>query len=350
MTELESVHHSPVVIRPSELAPVAYSDIDFTISADTAQRLINSTAENTRVAYDRAWKSFREWCEAEGRVYLPATAQTLTEYVNHMCRGASAPNTIAQAISTIRTKHADEGYQDEPEKREPLKALRDYRKEWADEGHREKQATPIMVDTLRAMVATCDLATFAGARDRALLLLGFNMMARRSELVGLDQGDVVESAEGLTVYIKRSKTDQEARGVSVAIPRGKRPEACAVQAVNAWKVRLAERGMTTGPLFRPIDRHGRVGGEPETAGKTAVRLTGKSACDIVRRRGLLAGLPEKYTSHGLRAGAASTAYAAGVPISDIAKQGRWNPNSPVLLRYIRFVDQWKNNPMRDIDL
>lgn len=350
MTDLDIPTHSPIVVRTTEAAPVAYSDIDFTISADTAERLLNSTAENTRVAYDRAWKNFKDWCEDEGRVCLPATAQTLTEYVNHMCRGGSAPNTIAQAISTVRSKHADEGHQDEPDKRQPLRALKDYRKEWADEGNREKQATPIMVDALRAMVATCDPTALAGARDHALLLLGFNMMARRSELVGLDQGDVVESAEGLTVYIKRSKTDQEARGVSVAIPRGRRSETCAVEAVNAWKARLAERGLTTGPLFRPIDRHGRVGGEPESAGKAGVRLTGKSACDIVHRRGVLASLPEKYTSHGLRAGSASTAYAAGVPISEIAKQGRWNPNSPVLLRYIRFVDQWKNNPMKDIDL
>ncbi|MEV4672763.1 site-specific integrase [Actinomadura sp. NPDC049382] len=350
MTDLEPAPLSPIVVRPTAPAPVAYSDVDFTISARTAQRLINSTAENTRIAYDRAWKDFREWCEAEGRVHLPATAQTLTEYVDHMCECGSAPNTIAQAIATVRSKHADHGHQDEPDSRQPLKALKDYRKEWADGGNREKQATPIMVDALRAMVATCDLSTLQGARDRALLLLGFNMMARRSELVGLDQGDVVESSNGLTVYVKRSKTDQEARGITVAIPRGKHPETCAVEAINAWKARLAERGLADGPLFRPIDRHGRVGGEPDGAGKGGVRLTGKSACDIVRRRGILAGLPEKYTSHGLRAGSASTAYAAGVPIAEIAKQGRWNPNSPVLLRYIRFVDQWKNNPMKDIDL
>lgn len=349
MTTLEPAH-SPIVIRPTEPPPVAYSDIDFTISADTAELLINSTAENTRTTYERVWKAFRKWCDAEGRVSLPATAQTLTQYVNHLCKGNSAPSTIAQAISTVRTKHADAGYKDEPDKRQPLMALKTYRRQWAEDGNREKQATPIMPDALRAMVATCDLTTLHGVRDRALLLLGFNMMARRSELVGLDQGDVVETSEGLVVYVKRSKTDQEARGVSVAVPRGKRAEMCPVEAVSAWKTCLAERGLVDGPLFRPIDRHGRIGGEPNSAGKTAVRLSGKSACDIVHRRGVLANLPAKYTSHGLRAGAASTAYAAGVPISEIGKHGRWNLNSPVLLIYIRFVDQWKNNPMNNIDL
>lgn len=349
MTNLELTPHSPIVVRPVEAPPVAYSDIDFTISTRAAQRLINSTAENTRIAYRRVWKDFREWCEAEGRVHLPATAQTLTEYVDLLCEAKSAPNTIAQAISTIRSKHADAGYQDEPDSKEPLKALKTYRRQWAEDGNREKQATPIMPDALRAMVATCDLSTLQGVRDRALLLLGFNMMARRSEVVGLNQGDVVETAEGLVVYVKRSKTDQAARGVTVAVPRGKHADMCPVEAVNAWKARLTERGLTDGPLFRPIDRHGRVGGEPDGAGKAAVRLSGKSACDVVRRRGVLANLPAKYTSHGLRAGAATTAYATGVPISEIAKHGRWNPNSPVLLIYIRFVDQFKNNPMNDIE-
>ncbi|TDD97666.1 site-specific integrase [Actinomadura rubrisoli] len=348
MSDLE-VTSSPIVVRPTEPPPVAYSDIDFTISADTAERLINSTAENTRIAYDRAWKDFREWCEHEGRVYLPATAQTLTEYVNHMCRGKSAPNTIAQAISTIRSKHTDAGCQDEPDSEKPLKALKTYRRQWAEDGNREKQATPIMPDALRAMIATCDLRTLQGVRDRALLLLGFNMMARRSELVGLDQDDAIETPEGLSVYVKRSKTDQEASGIRVAIPRSKRADMCPVEAVNGWKECLAERGLVDGPLFRPVDRHGRIGGEPNSAGKVAVRLTGKSACDIVHRRGVLANLPAKYTSHGLRAGSASTAYAAGVPISEIAKHGRWNPNSPVLLVYIRAVDQWRNNPMNDIE-
>jgi site-specific recombinase XerD len=48
----------------------------------------------------------------------------------------------------------------------------------------------------------------AGCRDRALLLLGFAGALRRSELVGLDVADVSEGTDGLTVRLRRSKTDQ----------------------------------------------------------------------------------------------------------------------------------------------
>jgi site-specific recombinase XerD len=46
-------------------------------------------------------------------------------------------------------------------------------------------------------------------RDRALLLLGFAGVFRRSELVALDVADLAECDEGLRIYIRRGKTDQE---------------------------------------------------------------------------------------------------------------------------------------------
>jgi hypothetical protein len=44
------------------------------------------------------------------------------------------------------------------------------------------------------------------------LLLGFAGAFRRSELVALDCEDIEETAEGLKIIIRRSKTDQEAAG------------------------------------------------------------------------------------------------------------------------------------------
>ncbi|HEY4418581.1 MAG TPA: integrase, partial [Pseudonocardia sp.] len=72
----------------------------------------------------------------------------------------------------------------------------------------------------------------------------------------------------------------------------------------------------------------------------------------VREIALAAEVPraDEYTAHSLRAGGATVADAAGIPISVIARHGRWKPDSPVLLRYIRAVDRWKDNAMRDVGL
>jgi hypothetical protein len=48
-----------------------------------------------------------------------------------------------------------------------------------------------------------------GVRDRALVLLGFAGAFRRSELVALEVEDCTFGKDGLTVVLRRSKTDQD---------------------------------------------------------------------------------------------------------------------------------------------
>lgn len=61
-----------------------------------------------------------------------------------------------------------------------------------------------------------------------------------------------------------------------------------------------------------------------------------------------AGLDGQFTAHSLRAGGATIAYMNGAPIATICQMGRWKPGSPVVLGYIRAVDQWKDNPFRGV--
>jgi site-specific recombinase XerD len=62
---------------------------------------------------------------------------------------------------------------------------------------------------LRRMLATRPAPPSPlGARDRALLLLGFAAALRRSELAALCLGDATPVAgRGLRVLVRRSKTD-----------------------------------------------------------------------------------------------------------------------------------------------
>jgi|HubBroStandDraft_6_1064221.scaffolds.fasta_scaffold758033_2 hypothetical protein len=98
------------------------------------------------------------------------------------------------------------------------------------------------------MVDAAD-AGLIGARDRPPMLLGFAGAFRRSELVGLDVEDCTFGKDGLTVTLRRSKTDQDGAGRKIGIPYGSNPETCPVRTVEAW---LAEAGAEAGPLFRSI--------------------------------------------------------------------------------------------------
>jgi integrase len=354
MTELARSSSAPIVTRPAEPVPAGYTDADFTISAAAAERLVSAPAENTVLAHDYDWANFSAWCAEAGRVTLPATAQTLLDYVTCMMERPKpfAPASIDRAMGSIRAIHAERGYLDQPPVGPARRILRAYRRQWVKGGNQVRKATPAKVDALRAMADTCDPATAAGVRDRALLLLGFALMARRSELAGLDIPDVTPGKEGLDVLIKQSKTDQEARGQVVPVLRGQHPETCPVRALEAWLALLARRSITSGPLFRPIDRHGRIGDEPEAAGRPRQRLSGHAVAAVVRRRAVAANLssPAGYRGHSLRSGGASSAYETGGPVAGIAGHGRWAENSPVVLGYVRAVDKWKNHPMRGVGL
>src|SRR3984885_2989591 len=104
------------------------------------------------------------------------------------------------------------------------------------------------------MVNATDTGTI-GTRDRALVLLEFAGAFRRSELVGLDVEDCAFGKDGLTVTLRRSKTDQDGAGRKIGVPYGSNPETCPVRVLQGW---VEQAGMNSGPLFRSINRHGHV--------------------------------------------------------------------------------------------
>ncbi|MEV4116042.1 tyrosine-type recombinase/integrase [Nonomuraea sp. NPDC049695] len=320
-----------------------HSVADFALSEETRRLISEGVPANTRRAYARQWATFTTWCAQRGRQALPATGQTLAEYTAHLCAAEQAPASIEQALAAVRTMHRLSGHTGQPATEAARLALRAYKRQRAEAGARgQREAPPITIDALRAMVTACDLDTPIGRRDRLLLVLGLALMGRRSELVALTHEDVREVDDGLEVTIRTSKTDKNSDGETIAIPRGSHPLTDPVAAWRDWLHVLDQAGHTTGRLLRRINRHGTIG---PSLGADAVNT-------IVRDLAIRANVPsaDTVTAHSLRAGGATVAYAAGVPVAVIAKHGRWAPTSPVVLRYIRAVDRWRDNAMRNVGL
>jgi integrase len=132
---------------------------------------------------------------------------------------------------------------------------------------------------------------------------------RRSELVGLDVEHVTWIGNGLKLLIERSKTDAQGEGAEITIPRGRADDTCPITALKTW-LELSE--ITTGPVFRKVNR----GGVVERA-----RLATDAVRQLLLKRAAKAGLKgtlaEPFTPHGLRAGFVTTAYRNGVPDEEI---------------------------------
>lgn len=181
-------------------------------------------------------------------------------------------------------------------------------------------------------------STIIGVRDRALLLVGFAAALRRSELVALQVEDIQFVPEGAVVHIRRSKTDQEARGESVAIALGKQPEACPVRALNTW---FSTSGISTGPIFRGIDRWNHL---QDTA------LTDKVVALQVKKYAEAAGLnPKVFAGHSLRAGLATSAAIAGVNERKIMDQTR-HKSVVMVRRYVREANLFRENASAAVGL
>ena len=100
-----------------------------------------------------------------------------------------------------------------------------------------RQAAPAVPDVLEKMLAAVPVPESPlGVRNRATLLLGFGAALRRSELVGLRIGDVQRvPGRGLTVLVRRSRTDQHGRGQLVAIwANPADPLTCPAASVERW--------------------------------------------------------------------------------------------------------------------
>jgi site-specific recombinase XerC len=121
-------------------------------------------------------------------------------------------------------------------------------------GTAQARKSPLLAAQLIRALATMR-TDLVGLRDRALLLIGFSGAFRRSELVALDVADVEAGEDGITVTLRRSKTDQEG-GRKVRIPSIAGAETCPARALRAWREAAS---ITEGRLFRSVNRHGGVG-------------------------------------------------------------------------------------------
>jgi integrase len=81
-----------------------------------------------------------------------------------------------------------------------------------ERGTRQRQAAGLTRLAVERMIATTGRRPI-DARDRALIAVAYDTLARRSELVAIEVADLAVAADGTgTVLIRRSKTHQEGKG------------------------------------------------------------------------------------------------------------------------------------------
>jgi integrase len=265
---------------------------------------------------------------------LPAYPETVAAFIAE-CAGRLKVGSVQRRLNAIAEAHKAVGLESPTHNATVRNTMKGIRR---TKGVAPAQKTAALTADIRTMVDAGDGGTM-GARDRTLILLGFAGAFRRSELVGLNVEDCAFGKDGLTVTLRRSKTDQAGAGRKVGIPYGSNPETCPVRTMQTW-IELAgitggpEAAISGGPLFRSINRHGQV--QPG-------RLSGIDVARVVKKLAQRAGLDAaKYAGHSLRAGHATSAAIAGASERSIMNQ-TGHRSVQMVRRYIRDGSLFREN-------
>jgi site-specific recombinase XerD len=346
-----AVAHSPLILQTTLLGPLTVPDGAARaaeleeLSRRAAVYATRARGDGTRRAYRSAWRQFETWCRSLGREPLAGDADTLAMYAVRCADAGLAVSSIRVALAAIRTAHLLAGLACD---------LRHPRLAMVLEGvvrskgtRPRRQAAPAVPDVLRLMLARRPPPdTPLGARDRAMLLLGFGAALRRSELVALRLGDVeAEPGRGVKLLIRRSKTDPHGKGQAVAVwANPAQPDCCPAAALERWldhRRQAPDLDATTSPtaraerpLFCGMTKAGKL---------TGAALSDKAVARLVKQAAADAGLdPARYSGHSLRAGLATAAGDAGAGLAELMRQTR-HRSTEVALGYLRPADLWRNN-------
>lgn len=286
----------------------------------------HSKAESTLRGYRADWRGFVGWCEGHGIGALPAAPEMVAAYIAESTARLKV-GSIQRRLNAISAAHKAVGLESPTASTIVASTLQGIRRTL---GTGPAQKAPALTDDIRAMVATAD-GGLIGLRDRALILLGFAGAFRRSELVALDVADLAFGRDGLTVLLRRSKTDQEGAGRKVGIPYGANPETCPVRVLQGW---LESGALADGPVFRSLNRHGHL---------CPGRLAPADVARVVKKLADRAGLDAvKYAGHSLRAGHATAAAISGASERSIMNQ-TGHRSVQMVRRYIRDGSLFRDN-------
>jgi integrase len=318
--------------------------------ADMATRAVElETAElepSSRRTYRYLTRDYERFCDGHGLDAFVSSSVRL--YLVDRVEAAEPRATLRNRINAIRRMAHEAGRPDptdDPGVRKSLKGA--VRAIPIREPRRVAPATyeslQLLVDAIEAMSRESvrpqlEKQTDAAAmllRDRALVLLGFALGRRGSELARVDLEHIEWRPDGLLIKIPYSKTNKSGEPEVVGVPKFVGDPLCPVAALAAW-VHYAK--VTAGPVFVTLSPLARKRGNRMAARDISRRLEAIAA---------KAGLPGIWRSHSLRRGVVTSAEAAGVARSRTRLLTGWKSDAMFSV-YADHQDKIAQSPLHDL--
>ena len=285
---------------------------------ETILKIEGAYAPSTIRAYRADFSDFIRFCDTRNANALPTEPHLIVEYICQLTGSGRSSASIRRALCGLSAVHKLNRF-DDPTK-DPDVAL-EMRRMHRKLGRSSSQAGSINIGTLEKLLLATD-DSIRGIRDRALLLVAYDTLCRRSELVSLQVKDIKinikNGIETSSILLRKSKTDQDSTGKWLHLSQR------AHLALMEWMKMLPEgQEMLYCGLNRALDISSRI-----SAGQIN-RIYKK----IARKAGLNESEIEGISGHSMRVGAAQDLLNSGASMPIIMQRGRWSKTDTVM-RYV----------------
>jgi len=314
---------------PNNASTLAHANLnDLKIRIDPRELLANTLvkiegayAHASIRAYRADFNTFIQFCEDLNEESLPALPSSIANFIIKLSNDKRSSAGIRRAICGISTIHKL-NRMDDPTK-DPDVSI-EMRRMHRKLGRSAKQAGSINLDILDQMLLATD-DSIRGLRDRVLLLVAYDTLCRRSELVSLQVKDVKitikNGIESTSILLRKSKTDQDSMGKWLRLSQR------AGTALMEWIKQLPE-GQEN--IYCGLNR----------AGNISLHLGGGQVNRIYKRIAEKAGLDESIikgiSGHSMRVGAAQDLLSSGASMPIMMQKGRWS-KSDTVMRYVEHI-------------
>jgi site-specific recombinase XerD len=286
-----------------------------TLIVKTLAKIDGAYAPNTLRAYRVDMMEFHEYCCTHSASALPALPEVIASFVLKVSTDGVKSSTIRRKVSSISALHRLSGLADPTKSPDAALAVRKMHRQL---GRHSKQAQAVNLPNLEQfLVASGD--ELRGFRDKALLLLGYDTLRRRSELVNLLVEDLEFKDDGTgTVLLRKNKTDQDGTGRHLHL---------SLRTCTALREWFHQTGIIDGYILRGVSPGNKV---TNSLGEGQISR-------IYKRIATDAGLDVKsiinISGHSLRVGGAQDMCKSGASLPQIMVKGGWTKPDTVM-RYI----------------
>ena len=186
-------------------------------------------------------------------------------------------------------------------------------------GHPNRKE-PLDIQHLKNLGASLDYSDLTQLRNYVMCVIAFAAFIRSSEVINLRRNDIEFEFNHISIYIRKSKTDQLRDGATVLLNELKDVSICPVRLIKRYLEVTNISPASSEYLFRPISGRGnnkRLVTVNKPISYTTYREAFKKLFkDIV---------PDvsRYSTHSMRAGGATLAINAGVSERQLQRHGRW---------------------------